>query len=437
MSWEILQSIERKILTKAKLLETYVHLRNGWRQLFLEIKIDLRHRAACKHVTNILKSVQPLNLKFGGGQKKAGWINVDLFNSTSDLTLDLRRALPFPDVCIDNIYLDHVLERFNHPDTLRAFLKECFRILKLDGVIHAAVTDFGRAFKLYAQGDEEGFYIWKYGNDNNSIWSMEPMDELNQSIYEDGKYHFMFDKENLINYLVRGGFSNAHLREYEPSLDSEERRHQSLYVKAVKETNHLLCDTVFDELQANNADVYNELWTNEGISRLYANPSRRLIWRQLAKIAAEIDGPVLDIGCGDGRLLALLAKQNGRKIGDLYGVDYSGEAIKHAQRRISGANLLQSDIHCLNFPDNYFGVVIASETLEHALNPSTVLKEGYRVLKPEGRLIITIPNGDIDDWQGHSHFWNEAQFREFSREYPLIRFELLEQGHTLLFVFEK
>lgn len=438
MSWEILQSIGRKVLIKAGLHETYVHLRNAWRQLILEIKIDLRHRVACHKVPYILHSVKPLNLKFGDGKRhKDGWINVGLFNSAFDLTLDLRRNLPFPDGCVDSIYLEYALERFNHPDRIIMFLRECFRVLKLGGVFHVVVTDFGRAFKLYARDDEEGFYAWRYGNNSDSVWSMEPIDELNQLIYTGGRNCFMFDSENLINYVVRGGFNHVQLREYDPNIDTEERKQQSIYVKAVKETNQLLCEIVPDGLQANNAVAYDALWANEGVARLYANPSRRILWRQLARIAADIEGPVLDIGCGDGCLLELFAQQRRRKIEDLYGVDYSGEAIKQAQKHILGAKLFHSDIHNLNFSDNYFGVVIASETLEHVTNPIAVLKEGYRVLRPGGRFIITIPNGDRGYWKGHAHSWNEVQFRKFSYDYPLIHFEMLEQGHTLLFIFEK
>ena len=357
--------------------------------------------------------------------------------SIHPLTLDLRRTLPFPNGCVDSIYLEYVLERFDYPDRLIMFLRECFRVLKLGGVIHATVTDFSNAFKLYEQGDEEGFYAWRYGNNNDSVWSMDLMDELNQVIYADGRHHFMFDEENIVNYLVKGGFNNVQLRDYDSNLDSEERKHQSIYVKAVKESNHLLCEIVSDGLEENNAAAYDALWANEGVARLYANPLRRQLWLQLAKIAAPIKGKILDIGCGDGRLLSLFAHQQGRKPQDLYGIDYSIEAIKQAQKRISDANLLQSDMHCFNFPDNYFGIVIACESLEHVINPLAVLKEGYRVLISGGLFIITIPNGDKGYWKGHTHSWNESQFREFSKDYPLVHFETLEKGHTLLFIFEK
>jgi len=95
MDWKILQSIGRKALTKTGLLETYVHLRNAGRQLLLEIKIDLRHRAACKKIQDILRSVKPLNLRLGSEkQHKNGWINVALFNSSSDFGFETNFTIP-------------------------------------------------------------------------------------------------------------------------------------------------------------------------------------------------------------------------------------------------------------------------------------------------------------------------------------------------------
>ena len=438
MRTKVLRTFGKKLLRRLDLLKTYVQYRATWRQLRLEIQLYHRHQAACRQVPGTLRSVQPLNLEFGGGdRRRPGWINIDLFSSTADLTLDLRRPLPFPDECVDSIYSEHVLEHFSYPEPLTTLLEECFRVLKVGGAFNAAVPDFGKAFKLYAEGDEGSFYAKKYWDSPSPNWCTGPMDELNWLVYMGGQHRFMFDSQNVIDHLVEVGFSRVQLREFDPNLDLEERKHQSLYVQAIKETAQPLYATVHRGLQNNNAAAYDALWANEGVARLYAGPSRRLLWQQLARIAAHTEGLVLDMGCGGGHLLALLAQQPGRKPEALYGIDYSGEAIKRAQKHVPGAHLAQADIHHLDFPDNYFSVVIACEALEHVTDPAAVLKEGYRVLKPGGRFIITIPNGALDDWPGHACFWDEARFRVFSRDYPIIHFEMLEQGRTLLFIFEK
>jgi ubiquinone/menaquinone biosynthesis C-methylase UbiE len=330
-----------------------------------------------------------------------------------------------------------VLEHFVYPEPLTTLLQECFRVLKIGGVFESGVPDFGKAFNLYSQGNEERFYAQKFWDSPNPNWCKGPIDELNWLVYMGGQHHFMFDNQNLVEILVEAGFDQVHLREYDPVFDSEERKHQSLYVKAIKTTSQSLNQAVHTGLQNNDAFAYDALWGNEGAVRLYAGPSRRLLWQQLARIAVDMEGVILDMGCGGGHLLALLSQQPGRRPEDLYGTDYSGEAIKLAHKQIPGAHLMKVTVYHLDFPANYFNIVFACETLEHLADPAAALKEGYRVLKPGGRFIITIPNGALDNWPGHAHFWDESQFRKFSRDYPIVHFEVLEQGLTLLFIFQK
>ena len=49
------------------------------------------------------------------------------------------------------------------------------------------------------------------------------------------------------------------------------------------------------------------------------------------------------------------------------------------------------DVHNLLFADNYFDTIICMETFEHVARPWIAIDELYRVLKPEGFLIMTVP----------------------------------------------
>lgn len=94
---------------------------------------------------------------------------------------------------------------------------------------------------------------------------------------------------------------------------------------------------------------------------------------------------ILDIGCGDGVLLSLI--KNAR----LYGVDLDQDSLDFAATKIK-AKLVKASAEKLPFKNNLFDVVIATEIIEHLSKPELMLKEIKRVLKPNGRVIISTPN---------------------------------------------
>jgi len=109
---------------------------------------------------------------------------------------------------------------------------------------------------------------------------------------------------------------------------------------------------------------------------------------------------VLDVGCGNGSLLAIPLAQEGL---DVTGVDLHGSSIAHAQRLASGlpnAHFVTGAVGDL--ADPAFDVVILSEVLEHVHDPETLLLASLTRLKPNGIAVITVPNGygefEIDSW---------------------------------------
>lgn len=198
-----------------------------------EIRLYLTHLKGCRKARRIISSSKRVKLELGGGAKgKDGWINVDI-HPAAELCLDLRRPLPFPDGSIDAIYSEHVLEHFSQPE-LSMLLSECFRVMKTGGKFFVSVPDFGKAVSLYVQSDEGRLHGGKFWASPNPDWCRNNMDELDWLLYMGGVHKFMFDGQNLVSRLLEAGFIKAGLREFDPSLDSENRKHQSLYAVAVK-----------------------------------------------------------------------------------------------------------------------------------------------------------------------------------------------------------
>ena len=94
---------------------------------------------------------------------------------------------------------------------------------------------------------------------------------------------------------------------------------------------------------------------------------------------------ILDAGCGTGINLKCL-----QILGDVYGLDNSKNALKFS--RIRGLHsLICGSVDKLPFKNGLFDLVLALDVIEHMDEDISAVRELNRVLKPGGRLIITVP----------------------------------------------
>ncbi len=101
---------------------------------------------------------------------------------------------------------------------------------------------------------------------------------------------------------------------------------------------------------------------------------------------------VLDVGFGSGGV-AIAFNQAGAIA---YGVDVDPELKDIAERNII-AHGAQADLHIydgkkLPYPDSYFDFITSSSVLEHVSFPDLLLNDCLRVLKPSGRMLLSLPN---------------------------------------------
>jgi len=112
--------------------------------------------------------------------------------------------------------------------------------------------------------------------------------------------------------------------------------------------------------------------------------------KKFVKYFLGAPGPVLDLGCGRGAMLELL-RDHGV---DSYGVDTFGPGAQICRQK--GLKIIEDDlfIHLQGLPSSCLGGVFCSHVVEH-LAPApamTLLRESFRVLRPQGTLLIVTPN---------------------------------------------
>ena len=109
------------------------------------------------------------------------------------------------------------------------------------------------------------------------------------------------------------------------------------------------------------------------------------------RIAAAQPANVLDIGCGDGELLAAIRTRTPRTA--LAGVDLSAEELALAAERFTGSaiDLRLASAGTLPFPDGAFAAVAAHLVFMLIPQVDTALREAYRVLAPGGTFAFLLP----------------------------------------------
>jgi len=98
---------------------------------------------------------------------------------------------------------------------------------------------------------------------------------------------------------------------------------------------------------------------------------------------------VLDIGCGNGSLSNLIAK-NGYEV---VGVEDSPSGVAEANKNFPECKFIHASVYDLPYSDlgGDFDIVISAEVIEHLLYPSELIKSAKKCLKPNGSLILTTP----------------------------------------------
>jgi predicted SAM-dependent methyltransferase len=207
-------------------------LRSSLRHVLTEFKTLCKHRQGVRQARN-LSGQQHLRLHIGCGPKvKEGWINVDL-SPHAEITLDLREPFPFSENSCSIIYTEHFLEHLDYPLHAKSFLRECYRVLEPGGVISVGVPDTEWPIAEYAGTRCEDYF--RIAKERwHAKWCQTQMEQINYHFRQDGDHRFAYDFVTLAQALSNAEFQDIKRRDFDPDLDSVDRKLGTLYVDACK-----------------------------------------------------------------------------------------------------------------------------------------------------------------------------------------------------------
>ncbi len=171
---------------------------------------------------------------------------------------------------------------------------------------------------------------------------------------------------------------------------------------------------------------YNEAWKTRKGERYEKGPAsfhkHRVLLTVIETIKLNVES-ILDIGCGDGSFLKVLAWRLPQT--RLYGADISDEAIHQAKEKIDCLFFVCNIEE--DFPPINVDLVTCNDVLEHCVDDQKSLKN---ISKTTRYLLLTVPTGKkldrYDKSSGHVRLYTE----------PLLKRKLEHAGFTVLFMKE-
>jgi SAM-dependent methyltransferase len=144
-------------------------------------------------------------------------------------------------------------------------------------------------------------------------------------------------------------------------------------------------------------------------------------------------GHGLDLGCGDGHIMAIIFEYAGKR--DMVGVDIDDQETAMARGRNLYREVVTTGADHLPFPDSHFDFVFSNSVLEHIEPIEKTLREVGRVLRRHGQFLFTVPGPDfraclrgslfadreaylrsVDARCAHLRYWSESEWAGHLRD---------------------
>lgn len=172
-------------------------------------------------------------------------------------------------------------------------------------------------------------------------------------------------------------------------------------------------DNISDAISYNTLDTTNQFYKSiDRVEKYYSDQRLRSFKEIFSYIDINIDSPekyILDAGCGGGYFTDFISKKLTKS--KLHGIDFSDEAINYAKRKYPQIFFQTKNIN-EELGVSYDLIFIIS-VLEHLKYPEITLKNLLKNLNKGGKIITVVPDGRLDTFNGHIHFWSIESWNLF------------------------
>jgi predicted SAM-dependent methyltransferase len=219
-----------------------------------------------------------------GARYHTDWLNFDFESDNKNIrSSNLLNGIPLADTTVDVIYHSHVLEHFSKNEALN-FIKECYRVLKPNGIIRVVVPDLEQLAMEYIKSLNVVSEEYNTLNEANYRWSViELLDQMVREIPGGEMLEFWKQREmtNEPKVIERVGEEFLRIRSF-LNQDNGHKNSTVIPLKSGRTLKSRIKSYLFDKLRVNplnlevgnfrnGGEIHKWMYDRHSLSRLLMN----------------------------------------------------------------------------------------------------------------------------------------------------------------------